>query len=70
MAFDIVYVFQHLKLVVTGLIYSASFVLFLILLGIVCFLLGIVCFKEPLNASESIGVAMAVGSMFLLVRFA
>jgi multidrug transporter EmrE-like cation transporter len=63
MAFDIVYVFQHLKLAVTGLIYSASFVLFLILLGIVCF-------KEPLNASESIGVAMAVDSMFLFVRFA
>ena len=56
-------VFQHLKLAVTGVIYSASFGLFLTLLGVVCF-------KEPLNASESIGVAMAAGSMFLFVRFA
>jgi small multidrug resistance pump len=62
-AFGTIYVFQHLKLAVTGVIYSASFVLFLTLLGVVCF-------KEPLNASDSIGVVMAVGSMFLLVRFA
>jgi drug/metabolite transporter (DMT)-like permease len=62
MAF-IVYGFQHLKLAVTGVIYLAPFGLFLTLLGVVCF-------KEPLSASESIGMAMAVGSMFLLVRFA
>jgi hypothetical protein len=31
MVFGTVYVFQHLKLAVTGVIYSASFVLFLIL---------------------------------------
>lgn len=62
-AFGTIYVFQHLKLAVTGVIYSASFVLFLTLLGVVCF-------KEPLNASDSIDVVMAVGSMFLLVRFA
>jgi multidrug transporter EmrE-like cation transporter len=32
-------------------------------------LVGVVSFKETLNAAELAGLAMAIGSVFLLVRF-
>lgn len=62
-AFGWVYVMRHLKLATIGVVYSVSMIL--LLTGI-----GSVVFREPLKAPEIAGLAMAVGSLILLMRFA
>jgi drug/metabolite transporter (DMT)-like permease len=62
-AFGWVFVMKHLKLGTIGVIYSVSMIL--LLTGI-----GVVFFKEPLSPYELVGLAMAVASLFLLIRFA
>lgn len=62
-AFGWVFVMRHLKLATIGVVYSISMIL--LLTGI-----GVVVFREPLNAYEVAGLAMAIGSLVLLVRFA
>jgi drug/metabolite transporter (DMT)-like permease len=61
-AFGTVFVFQHMKLAISGAIYSVSFALFLTALGASVF-------KEGLTSQEAAGVAMAIGSFVLLNRF-
>jgi small multidrug resistance pump len=58
-----VFVMKHLKLGTIGVIYSVSMIL--LLTGV-----GVVVFKEPLGYYELAGLAMAVASLFLLIRFA
>jgi small multidrug resistance pump len=58
-----VFVMKHLKLGTIGVIYSVSMIL--LLTGI-----GVIFFKEPLSSYELVGLAMAVASLFLLIRFA
>jgi small multidrug resistance pump len=62
-AFGWVFVMRHLKLATIGVVYSVSMIL--LLTGI-----GAVGFREPLNAYEVAGLAMAIGSLILLMRFA
>ena len=62
-AFGWVFVMKHLKLATIGVVYSVSMVL--LLAGI-----GIVFFRESISAYEVAGIAMAIGSLVLLVRFA
>ena len=62
-AFGWVFVMRHLKLATIGVVYSISMIL--LLTGI-----GVVFFGEPLNRYEIAGLAMAVGALILLVRFA
>ena len=62
-AFGWVYVMRHLKLATIGVVYSVSMIL--LLTGV-----GVVFFREPLNRYEIAGLAMAVTSLFLLIRFA
>jgi small multidrug resistance pump len=62
-AFGWVYVMRHLKLATIGVVYSVSMIL--LLTGI-----GAVAFRERLNIQEIAGLAMAVGSLVLLMRFA
>jgi small multidrug resistance pump len=62
-AFGWVYVMRHLKLATIGVVYSVSMIL--LLTGI-----GAVAFRERLNIQEIAGLAMAVGSLILLMRFA
>jgi small multidrug resistance pump len=61
-AFGWVFVMKHLKLATVGVVYSVSMVLLLTTIGVVVF-------KESLNGYEIAGIAMAVGSLFLLTRF-
>ena len=58
-----VFVMRHLKLATIGVVYSISMILLLTSLGVVVF-------REPLNAYEIAGLAMAIGALILLVRFA
>jgi small multidrug resistance pump len=58
-----VYVMRHLKLATIGVVYSISMILLLTVMGLVVF-------RESLNYYEIAGLAMAVGSLVLLVRFA
>jgi small multidrug resistance pump len=62
-AFGWVYVMRHLKLATIGVVYSVSMILLLTAIGAIAF-------KESLNATEVVGIAMAVGSLILLMRFA
>jgi multidrug transporter EmrE-like cation transporter len=62
-AFGWVYVMRHLKLATIGAVYSVSMVL--LLTGV-----GVAAFKQPLSAYEVAGLAMAIGSLVLLMRFA
>lgn len=62
-AFGWVFVMQHLKLATIGVVYSVSMILLLSAIGIIGF-------RETLSAYEIIGIAMAIGSLVLLVRFA
>ena len=62
-AFGWVFVMRHLKLVTISVLYSVSIVL--LLTGI-----GVVLFRESLNYFEVIGIAFAVVSLVLLMRFA
>jgi small multidrug resistance pump len=58
-----VFVMQHLKLATIGVIYSISMILLLTAVGVVFF-------REPLSAPEVVGLALAIASLVLLVRFA
>lgn len=62
-AFGTVFVFRHLKLATSGVIYAVILVLSLTLLGVAGF-------GERLTALELLGIGMAVGSVMLLGRFA
>lgn len=62
-AFGTVFVFRHLKLATSGVIYAVVLILALTLLGSVGF-------RERLTALELLGIVMAVGSVVLLGRFA
>ena len=62
-AFGWVYVMRHLKLATIGAVYSVSMILLLTTIGAVVF-------RQPLHISEILGLAMAVGSLILLMRFA
>ena len=61
--FGWVYVMRHLKLAIIGVVYSISMIL--LLTGI-----GAIAFREPLSSYEVAGLAMAVRSLILLMRFA
>ena len=58
-----VFVMKHLKLATISVVYSISMVLLLTAVGVVVF-------REPLNYYEMAGLAMAIASLVLLVRFA
>jgi multidrug transporter EmrE-like cation transporter len=62
-AFGWVFVMRHLKLGTIGVVYSVSMVLLLTLVGTRWF-------GESLNYSEMAGIALAILSLILLVRFA
>src|SRR5262249_38667424 len=62
-AFGWVFVMKHLKLATIGVVYSVSMVLLLTTVGVVFF-------RESLRWQELLGLAMAIGSLILLVRFA
>ena len=62
-AFGWVFVMKYLKLSTIGVVYSVSMVLLLTTIGIVFF-------HETVSAYEVAGIAMAIGSLVLLVRFA
>jgi small multidrug resistance pump len=62
-AFGWVFVMKHLKLATIGVVYSVSMILLLTTIGLVFF-------QEPLNRYEVAGLAMAVASLVLLIRFA
>ena len=62
-AFGWVFVMKYLKLATISVVYSVSMVVLLTTIGVVFF-------RETLTASEMIGLAMAIGSLILLVRFA
>ncbi len=58
-----VFVMKHLKLATIGVVYSVSMILLLTALGVVLF-------RESLSYYEIAGLAMAIGSLFWLIRFA
>jgi len=62
-AFGWVYVMRHLKLATIGAVYSVSMILLLTAIGTVAF-------RQSLNAYEVLGLAMAIGALVLLMRFA
>ena len=62
-AFGWVFVMRHLKLATISVLYSVSLVLLLTAIGVVLF-------RESLNYFEVIGIALAVASLVLLMRFA
>jgi small multidrug resistance pump len=62
-AFGWVYVMRHLKLATIGAVYSVSMILLLTAIGAVSF-------RQTLGPYEVAGLAMAVGSLVLLMRFA
>jgi multidrug transporter EmrE-like cation transporter len=62
-AFGWVFVMRHLKLGTIGVVYSVSMVLLLTLVGTRWF-------GESLNYYEMVGIALAIASLLLLMRFA
>ena len=62
-AFGWVFVMRHIKLATMSVLYSVSMIVLLTAIGMVLF-------REPLNRYEVAGLAMAVASLFLLIRFA
>ena len=62
-AFGWVFVMKHLKLATISVLYSVSLVLLLTAIGVVLF-------RESLSYFEVIGIALAVVSLILLIRFA
>jgi drug/metabolite transporter (DMT)-like permease len=62
-AFGWVFVMKYLKLATISVLYSVSLVL--LLTGI-----GVVLFRESLNSFEMVGIALALISLVLLMRFA
>ncbi|QDV39244.1 DMT family transporter [Tautonia plasticadhaerens] len=62
-AFGWVHVMRHLKLATIGVVYSVSMILLLTAVGALAF-------REPLKPPEIVGIALAVASLVLLMRFA
>jgi drug/metabolite transporter (DMT)-like permease len=62
-AFGWVFVMKYLKLATISVLYSVSMVLLLTTVGAVMF-------RETLNSFELAGIALAVASLVLLMRFA
>jgi drug/metabolite transporter (DMT)-like permease len=62
-AFGWVFVMQHLKLAVLGVVYSVSMIVFLTMVGVFWF-------GESLGTREIAGVVLAISSLYLLLRFA
>jgi small multidrug resistance pump len=62
-AFGWVFVMKYLKLATISVLYSVSMIVLLTTVGAVFF-------RESLSATEVVGLAMAIGSLVLLVRFA
>jgi len=62
-AFGWVFVMRHLKLATISVLYSVSMILLLTAIGVVLF-------QESLSYMEMLGIALAVVSLVLLVRFA
>lgn len=62
-AFGWVFVMKHLKLATISVVYSVSMVLLLTAIGVISF-------RETLSTYEIAGLAMAIGSLVLLMRFA
>jgi multidrug transporter EmrE-like cation transporter len=62
-AFGWVYVMRHLKLATIGAVYSVSMILLLTAIGATFF-------RQTPGPYEIVGLAMAVGSLVLLMRFA
>jgi small multidrug resistance pump len=62
-AFGWVFVMKYLKLATISVLYSVSMVLLLTAIGVMFF-------RESLNYSELAGIALAVASLVLLMRFA
>jgi multidrug transporter EmrE-like cation transporter len=62
-AFGWVFVMKHLKLATISVVYSVSMVLLLTAIGVISF-------REQLSVYEMAGLAMAIGSLVLLMRFA
>ena len=58
-----VFVMKHLKLATISVVYSISMILLLTVVGVVFF-------RESLNYYEVAGLAMAIASLLLLIRFA
>jgi small multidrug resistance pump len=61
-AFGWLFAMRHLKLATLSTVYSVSIVLLLTTLGVVFF-------NERLTTREVLGIALALGSLVLLVRF-
>jgi small multidrug resistance pump len=61
-AFGWVFVMKHLKLATVGVVYCVSMVLLLAAIGVIGF-------KESLSGYEIAGIAMAIVSLFMLMRF-
>ena len=62
-AFGWVFVMKYLKLATISVLYSVSMVLLLTAIGVVLF-------EESLNYYELAGIALAIASLMLLMRFA
>ena len=62
-AFGWVFVMKHLKLATISVLYSVSMVVLLTAIGVTAF-------RESLSYYEMAGLAMAIGSLVLLMRFA
>ena len=62
-AFGWVFVMKHLKLATISVLYSVSMVVLLTAIGVTAF-------RESLSYYEMAGLAMAIGSLVLLTRFA
>lgn len=62
-AFGWVFVMKHLKLATISVLYSISMVVLLTAIGVTVF-------RESLSYYEMAGLAMAIGSLLLLMRFA
>jgi drug/metabolite transporter (DMT)-like permease len=61
-AFGWVFVMKHLKLATIGVVYSVSMIVLLTAVGVAAF-------RESLNYYEMAGVALAIASLVLLMRF-
>ena len=61
-AFGWLFAMRHLKLATISTVYSVSIILLLTTVGVVFF-------NERLRATEVVGIAMALASLVLLIRF-
>jgi drug/metabolite transporter (DMT)-like permease len=62
-AFGWVFVMKHLKLATISVLYSVSMILLLTAIGVLVF-------REKLSYGEMLGIALALASLVLLMRFA